>query len=146
MEGIVQAKLKAEKKKEAAKRVARERAEKREEEEAFSKKLGRLLGEQKAVEEAKVKAAQKAQKEAEDRAAAERSRSKASSSSPVGPAAELEKDKAVVESASKTVSSEAKSANSSNFKIFCSPKVTSIPGVKPFKLINESSKPKSFIL
>ena len=110
VEGIVQAKLKAEKKKEAAKRVARERAEKREEEEAFSKKLGRLLGEQKAVEEAKVKAAQKAQKEAEDRAAAERSRSKASSSSPVGAAAELEKDKAVVESASKTVSSEAKSA------------------------------------
>ena len=29
---------------------------------------------------------------------------------------------------------------------FCSPKVTNIPGVNPFKFINASSRPKSFIL
>ncbi len=40
----------------------------------------------------------------------------------------------------------AKSANSSSERIFCSPKVTNIPGVKPFKLINDSLKPSSFIL
>ena len=35
------------------------------------------------------------------------------------------------------------SAKSSNFKIFLSPSVTSIPGVKPLSAIRESSNPKS---
>ena len=43
-------------------------------------------------------------------------------------------------------SSESKSAKSSYLSIFCSPKVTNIPGVSPFKSISGSSIPRSFIL